>query len=171
MHRSAIFLASIACIATPAFAQAPTPPVAPPVPQPGRAEPMFQAQPPNIPASPEGGKKDQKWDVSKPFGPGKEVPINVSEGTWMSLDVSPDGREIAFDLLGDIYVMPITGGEARAITSGAAWDMQPRYSPSGTEIAFTSDRGGGDNIWLMNRDGSSPRAITSAASLPSTAWT
>ena len=38
--------------------------------------------------------------------------------------------------------------------------MQPRYSPSGTEIAFTSDRGGGDNIWVMNRDGSNPRAIT-----------
>ena len=78
----------------------------------------------------------------------------------MSVDVSPDGREIVFDLLGDIYVMPITGGEARALTTGNAWDMQPRYSPGGTEIAFTSDRGGGDNIWVMGRDGSAPRAIT-----------
>jgi imidazolonepropionase-like amidohydrolase/Tol biopolymer transport system component len=160
MRRTAILLASIACIATPAFAQAPTPPVAPPVPQPGRAEPMFQPQPPNIQPSPEGGKKDQKWDVAKPFGPGKEVPINVSEGTWISLDVSPDGQEIAFDILGDLYVMPITGGEARPLATGLQWDMQPRYSPSGTEIAFTSDRGGGDNIWVMNRDGSNPRAIT-----------
>ena len=42
------------------------------------------------------------------------------EGTWMSLDVSPDGRTIAFDLLGDIYVMPITGGDAQAIASGHA---------------------------------------------------
>jgi imidazolonepropionase-like amidohydrolase/dipeptidyl aminopeptidase/acylaminoacyl peptidase len=160
MRRSVFFLASIACIATPALAQAPTPPVAPPVPQPGRAEPMFQPQPPNIQPSPEGGKKDQKWDVSKPFGPGKEVPIHVSEGTWMSLDVSPDGREIVFDLLGDLYVMPTTGGEARPLAAGIQWDMQPRYSPSGTEIAFTSDRGGGDNIWVMNRDGSGARAIT-----------
>jgi Tol biopolymer transport system component/imidazolonepropionase-like amidohydrolase len=160
MRRSAFLLVSIACIAAPALAQAPTPPVAPPVPQPGRAEPMFQPQPPNIQPSPEGGKKDQKWDVSKPFGPGKDVPINVSEGTWMSLDISPDGREIVFDLLGDLYVMPIGGGEARPLATGIQWDMQPRYSPSGTEIAFTSDRGGGDNIWVMNRDGSNPRAIT-----------
>ena len=76
----------------------------------------------------------------------------------MSLDVSPDGNEIVFDLLGDIYSLPIAGGEARALTSGVAWDMQPRYSPDGKRIAFTSDRAGGDNIWVMNRDGSNPDA-------------
>ena len=102
----------------------------------------------------------KKWDVSARHGPGRDVPIDTRTGTWMSLDVSPDGREIVFDLLGDIYVMPIGGGEARAITTGHAWDMQPRYSPSGTEIAFTSDRGGGDNIWVMDRNGANPRAIT-----------
>ena len=69
----------------------------------------------------------------------------------MSLDVSPDGREIAFDLLGDLYVIPIEGGEARTISTGHAWDMQPRYSPDGQEIAFTSDRGGGDNIWTIRQ--------------------
>jgi imidazolonepropionase-like amidohydrolase/Tol biopolymer transport system component len=100
------------------------------------------------------------WDVSAHHGPGREVPIDTREGTWMSLDVSPDGREISFDLLGDIYVIPIGGGEARALTSGNAWDMQPRYSPNGKEIAFTSDRGGGDNIWVMGRDGSNPRPVT-----------
>jgi imidazolonepropionase-like amidohydrolase/Tol biopolymer transport system component len=122
---------------------------------------MTQRQPPNIPAAPKpDADKPAPWDVNARHGPGHEVPIDTRTGTWMSLDVSPDGQEVAFDLLGDIYVVPIGGGEARAITSGNAWDMQPRYSPSGTEIAFTSDRGGGDNIWVMGRDGSNPRAIT-----------
>ena len=71
----------------------------------------------------------KKWDVSARHGPGHDVPIDTRSGTWMSLDVSPDGREIVFDLLGDIYVMPIGGGEARALATGHAWDMQPRYSP------------------------------------------
>ena len=102
-----------------------------------------------------------KWDVNAPPGQRvRQVPINVSEGTWMNLDVSPDGRTIAFDLLGDIYVMPISGGRPTRITSGLAWDMQPSFSPDGRLIAFTSDRGGGDNIWVMNSDGSGARAIT-----------
>ena len=50
----------------------------------------------------------------------------------MSLDVSPDGSTVAFDLLGDIYVVPIAGGEANAINSGLAWSMQPRFSPDGS---------------------------------------
>jgi len=158
-HRS-ILLAATCLLATGAYAQpAPTPP-APPLPQPGAAEPMTQAKPANIPDSPTGGKKDGKWDVSARHGPGHDVPIDVTQGTWMNLDVSPDGSEIAFDMLGDIYVMPITGGEARPLAQGIAWEMQPRYSPNGREIAFTSDRGGGDNIWVMNRDGSNPRQIT-----------
>ncbi len=101
-----------------------------------------------------------EWDVQNPPGPASDVQIDVTEGTWMALDVSPDGREIVFDLLGDIYVMPIEGGEARAIASGVAWDMQPKFSPDGTRIAFTSDRGGGDNIWIMNRDGSNPTQVS-----------
>src|SRR6266536_778187 len=105
-------------------------------------------------------KKDETWDVSKPPGPRHDVAIDVTEGTWLNLDVSPDGKEIAFDLLGDIYTIPIVGGEAKAITSGIAWDMQPRYSPNGKWIAFTSDRAGGDNIWIMNRDGSKPQQVT-----------
>ena len=78
----------------------------------------------------------------------------------MSVDVSPDGQTIAFDLLGDIYTLPIGGGEARSINSGHAWSMQPRFSPDGSEIAFTSDAGGGDNIWIMNADGSDARQLT-----------
>jgi Tol biopolymer transport system component/imidazolonepropionase-like amidohydrolase len=102
----------------------------------------------------------EDWDVNDPPFPMSEVELDVTEGTWMSVDVSPDGREIVFDLLGDIYVMPIEGGEARALTDEVAWNMQPRYSPDGRWIAFTSDRGGGDNIWVMERDGSNPAQVT-----------
>jgi imidazolonepropionase-like amidohydrolase/Tol biopolymer transport system component len=108
----------------------------------------------------EKGKKEEKWDVENPPGPSKEVTIDTDQGTWLSLDVSPDGKEIAFDLLGDLYTIPLAGGEARALTHDVAWQMQPRYSPDGRSIAFTSDQGGGDNIWVMDRDGKNQRAVT-----------
>ena len=104
--------------------------------------------------------EDEKWDVTAPPGPREEVTLDVREGTWMSLDVSPDGREIVFDLMGDLYTLPIGGGEARALTSDIAWQMQPRYSPDGRHIAFASDQGGGDNLWIMDRDGSNPRQVS-----------
>ena len=105
-------------------------------------------------------EEEAKWDVDNPPGEHYEVEIDTDEGTWMSLDVSPDGESIVFDLLGDLYTIPIDGGEATALTSGFAWDMQPRYSPDGKSIAFTSDRGGGDNIWVMGRDGTDPKAVS-----------
>ncbi len=108
-------------------------------------------------------KDAKKWDVSAPPMKTRPVPIDVTEGTWMNLDVSPDGRTIAFDLLGDIYTLPITGGKATRIASGLAFEVQPRFSPDGRQIAFTSDRGGGDNIWIMNTDGSGKRALTKEA--------
>lgn len=116
---------------------------------------------------------DEEWDVSAPPMDTYEATIDVDSGTWMSVDVSPDGREIAFDLLGDIYVMPIEGGEARALTSGIEWNMQPRYSPDGRWIAFTSDRSGGDNIWVMDREGGSVQQVTSESFrlLNGPAWT
>jgi imidazolonepropionase-like amidohydrolase/Tol biopolymer transport system component len=103
---------------------------------------------------------EDAWDVDAPPGEARQVHIDVQTGTWMSLDVSPDGQTIAFDLLGDIYLLPFEGGEARAVHSGLNWSMQPRFSPDGAEIAFISDAGGGDNVWLMNADGSAPRQIT-----------
>jgi imidazolonepropionase-like amidohydrolase/Tol biopolymer transport system component len=101
-----------------------------------------------------------KWDVQNPPGPASEVRIDVEEGTWMTVDLSPDGREIVFDLLGDIYLLPAAGGDAKALTSGVAWDMQPRFSPDGRSIAFTSDRAGGDNLWVIDRDGSNARQVS-----------
>jgi imidazolonepropionase-like amidohydrolase/Tol biopolymer transport system component len=105
-------------------------------------------------------KDEKKWDVNNPPGPSHDVNLDVTKGTWISLDVSPDGKEIVFDLLGDLYTIPFGGGEAKAISTGIAWDMQPRYSPNGKWIAFTSDRSGGDNIWIMNRDGADPKQVS-----------
>ncbi|MBV6442214.1 MAG: Protein TolB [Saprospiraceae bacterium] len=103
-----------------------------------------------------------KWDVSNPTGgvPHKDVEFTTSEGTWMCLDVSPDGKTIVFDMLGDIYSMPITGGTATPLRQGLAWDVQPRFSPDGKKISFTSDAGGGDNIWVMDADGKNVKQVT-----------
>ncbi|MCI0724253.1 MAG: amidohydrolase family protein [Acidobacteria bacterium] len=78
----------------------------------------------------------------------------------MSVDVSPDGRSILFDLLGDLYVLPISGGLASRITEGMAVDAQPRYSPDGKQIVFLSDRDGANNVWIVDPDGRRPRRVT-----------
>ncbi len=102
----------------------------------------------------------KKWDVNNPDGPSKEVSFTVKEGTWMNLDVSPDGKQIAFDLLGDIYSLPIAGGEATILRQNLAMEVQPRFSPDGKKILFTSDAGGGDNEWTMDANGSNARQVT-----------
>ncbi|RZJ80568.1 MAG: amidohydrolase, partial [Chryseobacterium sp.] len=104
--------------------------------------------------------QDSKWNVEKPGGQVKTINFNTTEGTWMNLDVSPDGQSIVFDLLGDIYKMPIAGGNAELIAGGMAWEIQPRFSPDGRYISYTSDKDGADNIWIMNSDGSGKKAIT-----------
>ncbi len=105
-------------------------------------------------------EEKKKWDVNNDGAPGKDYTFTVSEGTWLNLDVSPDGKEIAFDLLGDIYTLPISGGTATALRQGMAMEVQPRYSPDGKKILFTSDAGGGDNIWAMDRNGANANQIT-----------
>jgi Tol biopolymer transport system component/imidazolonepropionase-like amidohydrolase len=92
--------------------------------------------------------------------PSRVIEFSTDEGTWISTDVSPDGANVVFDLLGDLYLLPLAGGEATPLTRGMEWDTQPRFSPDGSLIAFISDRDGTDNIWVMNADGSAPRAIT-----------
>jgi Tol biopolymer transport system component/imidazolonepropionase-like amidohydrolase len=106
-------------------------------------------------------KKDPAADINAPRPDARIVEFEAREGTWMSVDVSPDGQTLVFDLLGDVYAVPIGGGAGRALTSGPAWDAQPRFSPDGATIVFTSDRGGIENLWLMDADGSRPRALTS----------
>jgi Tol biopolymer transport system component len=90
----------------------------------------------------------------------RTLDFTVNEGTWISLDVSPDGSTVLFELLGDFYTIPIEGGEATRITDGQAYDMQPRYSPDGSRIVFVSDRNGSENLWLAQADGSDPRPVT-----------
>jgi Tol biopolymer transport system component len=100
------------------------------------------------------------WDVNEPRGESFEIGFAVDEGTWMSVDVSPDGETIVFDHLGDLFTIPVAGGEASRLTRGLAWDYQPRWSPDGSKILFTSDRAGGNNLWTMNADGSDLEALT-----------
>jgi Tol biopolymer transport system component/imidazolonepropionase-like amidohydrolase len=78
----------------------------------------------------------------------------------MSLDVSPDGKTLVFDLLGDIYTLPLEGGSATRIVGGMSFESQPRFSPDGRTIALLSDRSGVENLWLVDADGSNPRAVT-----------
>jgi len=100
-----------------------------------------------------------KWDINNPPEIDyKKTNIQVKEGTWLNVD--EHAGKIVFDLLGDIYTMPLAGGKATAIRTGIAWEVQPRFSPDGKKILFTSDAGGGDNIWSMNADGTDAEQLT-----------
>jgi imidazolonepropionase-like amidohydrolase/Tol biopolymer transport system component len=157
-----VALLAFACLATAQTPEPVSPLAAPPVPAPAPPPVATREGAPAAATADADAKPDEtpKWDVQNPPGPSRDIPIDVTRGTWLSLDVSPDGQTLVFDLLGDIYVMPVGGGEARAIASGVAWEMQPKWSPDGRHIAFTSDRGGGDNIWIMDADGSNPTQVS-----------
>jgi Tol biopolymer transport system component len=95
-----------------------------------------------------------------PLKGGRTISFTTAKGSWMSLDVSPDGQTVVFDLLGDLYTMPIAGGKAKPLTSGMAFDAQPRFSPDGKKVVFVSDRTGGENLFVMSLDGKDTTQVT-----------
>jgi Tol biopolymer transport system component/imidazolonepropionase-like amidohydrolase len=101
------------------------------------------------------------WDVLKPNLPLHSLSIETNETTWSSLDITPDGKTIVFDMLGDLYEVPLAGGQAKALTQDFAWNIHPAVSPNGKHIAFISDRGGISNLWVMNRDGGDLKQLSS----------
>ncbi len=114
--------------------------------------------------------KDKK---GLPLKSDRTIEFTAEAGTWVTLDVSPDGKTIVFDLLGDLYTMPIDGGDARAIAAGLPFEGQARFSPDGKRIAYVSDRDGAENLWIANADGSDPRQLTrdKQAQYTSPSWT
>jgi Tol biopolymer transport system component len=141
-----------------------------------------QDSPQNLPVaqdtSQEKDKKDEKKDDKKdekkglPLKSDRKISFTTDEGTWLSLDVSPDGKTIAFELIGDIYTLPIEGGKAKLIDGGMSFDSQPRFSPDGQWITFLSDREGSDNIWIMHPDGTGVKQVSKETNseLASPSW-
>jgi len=109
--------------------------------QPARGAEKEQTKKPVAKAA-DAAEKEKK---DLPLTPTRTVEFTTDEGTWISLDVSPDCQTLIFDLLGDLYTLPIAGGDAKKITSGMAFTSQPRYSPNGKMITFVSDRSGAEN--------------------------
>ena len=103
---------------------------------------------------------DSLATAALPLEPTRTVSFTTSEGSWISVDISPDGTTLVFDLLGDLYTLPADGGTATPLLTGPAFESQPRYSPDGTEIVFVSDRSGGQNLWVLSADGSDTTQIT-----------
>jgi hypothetical protein len=90
----------------------------------------------------------------------RTIAFTTNEATWMSLDASPDGRTLVFELLGDVYSIAVSGGRAKPLLTGRAFQSQPRFSPDGSQLVFISDESGSDNVWIANADGSGTRQVT-----------
>lgn len=104
--------------------------------------------------------EEAKWDVLNPPFELSKTTINTEETTWSSLAVTPDGQKFVFDMLGDLYIVDISGGKAEALTQDFAWNIQPAISPDGTRIAFISDRDGSSNLWTMSIEGNDLQQVT-----------
>lgn len=108
-----------------------------------------------------------------PLDAKRTVHLDVNEGTWLSLDVHPDGEKVVFEFMGDLYELPMSGGDARRLTRGMAFDSQPRYSPEGNKVVFISDRSGGDNVWILDLETMEPEQRTEGKNyrMQSPIWT
>lgn len=84
-----------------------------------------------------------------PLKPDRSVALNVTEGSWISVDVHPSGQKLVMDFMGDLYELPISGGKAVQLTDGMGFDAQPRYSPDGKKVVFVSDRHGGEGVYEL----------------------
>lgn len=117
-------------------------------------------------------KKKKKKKLPLPLKAARTVKFTAKQGTWISLDVHPNGKEIVFDLLGDIYTIPMTGGKATQVTKGMAYDVHPRYSPDGKKLLFISDKSGSDNIWVIDRKNKDTIQVTKDRNqnYPSATW-
>lgn len=128
-----------------------------------------------IVAKPDPNEKVEDKDKDLPLSksPLEKLTFSTTEGSWLSLDVSSDGQTIIFDLLGDLYTLPIKGGTATRLTHGLAFDAQPVFSPNGDKIAYISDQNGANNLWIANRDGSEPLQLSDEkyANMISPEWT
>ncbi len=121
------------------------------------------------------GKDTTKFEkfADLPLKPQRSIRFTTTEGTWTSLDVSPDGKTIVFDMMGDLYTIPIGGGPATQVTKGIAFDSHPRYSPDGKKILFSSDRSGAENLWWIDLEKKDTFQVTKERdqNFPSAAWT
>lgn len=106
--------------------------------------------------------KDEKaqWDVLNPPFSLNTLEISTDQTTWSSLDVTPNGKQFVFDMLGDLYIANIEGGTAKPLIQDFAWNIHPAVSPDGKKVAFISDRDGLSNLWVMNIDGSELKQIS-----------
>jgi imidazolonepropionase-like amidohydrolase/Tol biopolymer transport system component len=105
-------------------------------------------------------KKVEKKSKDLPLDPGRSIAFTATTGTWISVDISPDGKTLLFDLMGDIYRMPASGGKAEPVTEGMAYDVHPRFSPDGKAMVFVSDRSGADAAWIYDFDSKEYTALT-----------
>jgi len=119
------------------------------------------------PEKPEAKSKD---GVTLPLKADKTLSFSVDEATWMSLDVSPRGDRLVIEVLGDLYLLPIEGGEAMPLSTGMQFDSMPRFSPDGSQIVFISDRDGADDVWIMSASGDSSADTSAPFKLTSSSW-
>lgn len=105
-------------------------------------------------------EKDEKKNAALPLAAERSLELKTDTGTWISLDVSPDGKTLVFDLMGDLYTLPIGGGKATRLTMGMAYDVHPRYSPDGKSLLYVSDKSGSDNLWIRDLARGTDRQLT-----------